>query len=195
MKIAQVKVQGPPAATGDGFLLQADRSPNTRGAQALGLEFDAKDLLERAKRKELSVLYVFGHDLSTLAPPHGAGLAGSPQAAQEIARQVELLVFQGSNINATSQAAHLVLPSAVYAEKDGTFTNHQGRVQRIWQAFPPMGDAKPDWQILFELAKRLDIPWRFHDAASVFKNLTTHEPAFEGLDFDALGDQGALLKQ
>ncbi len=131
------------------------------------------------------MLYVFGHDLAEL---------GGTQALQALARNVELLVFQGPNINATSEAAHVVLPSAVYAEKDGTFTNCQGRIQRIHQAFPPLGQAKPDWQILFELAKRMDILWGFQDAASVFKNLAAHEPAFANLSYESLGDDGDRLR-
>ena len=186
LEIPHVRVQGPAKpGSSDALLMKADKSPNTRGAQALGLAFDAHALLERAARKELAVLYVCGHDLAELVGADGV---------RTIARNVELLIFQGSNANATSEAASIVLPSAVYAEKDGTFTNCQGRIQRIHQAFPPLGEAKADWQILFELAKRMDMPWGFQEAAEVFKNLAAHEPAFSGLSYESLGDDGALLK-
>ncbi|MBI3312346.1 MAG: molybdopterin-dependent oxidoreductase, partial [Candidatus Omnitrophica bacterium] len=184
LRIHQVAVQGPPRpGTSDDLLMQADTSPNTRGAHALGLPFDSAKLLERAARKELSVLYVFGHDLVDVY---------GQQAATALAKNVELLIFQGSNTNAC-EVAHVILPSAVYAEKDGTFTNYQGRVQRIHPAFPPLGEAKADWQILAELAKRVNAPCAFPDAQTIFKELAAREAAFASLSYDLIGDQGALL--
>ena len=182
--IRHVAVQAPKPGKGDELLLKPDKSPNTRGAQALGLSLEGALLFERAARKELSVLWLFGHD--------AAALYG--QAAEQAAANLELFVFQGSNANMSSKLAHVVLPSAVYAEKDGTFTNIQGRVQRIFQAFDPMGEAKPDWQILLELGRRLGATLDFADANAVFADLAANEPAFNGLSYEILGDQGALLK-
>ena len=185
--IRNVTVQGPPGpGTSDEFLIKADKSPNTRGAQALGLSFDGRTLIERAARKDLSVLYVCGHDLMQVY-----GSAGVAEAVKHL----ELLVFQGSNTNATCQAAHVILPSTVYAEKDGTFTNCQGRVQRIHPAFAPCGEAKGDWQILVELAKCMDVPWTLLEAQAIFEDVAAHEPAFASLSYEAIGDQGAPLRQ
>lgn len=184
--ISSIVVQGPPRpGDSDTFLVKADKSPNTRGAQALGLSFNASDLLERAARKELSLLYVCGHDLVDV---YGEALV------KQAMENLELLIFQGSNANRSCRLAHVVLPSAVYAEKDGTFTNCQGRVQRISQAFPPLGESKPDWQIFLELAKRMDSqPGDFQDAEALFKELATHESAFGGLSYERIGDRGAML--
>lgn len=183
--VKHLAVQPARQGSSDGFLMRADKSPNTRGAQALGLSSDAAAVLERAARKELSVLYVCGPDL---VEPYGA------ERVRQAASALTLLVFQGANINATSQQAHLVLPSAVYAEKDGTFTNEQGRVQRIRRALAPLGEAKPDWQIFLELATSMNLLWEFADAQAVFRSMVSHEPAFKGLSEEAIGDHGALLK-
>ena len=148
------------------------------------LSFDVKPVLERAARKEVSLLWVFGADL--------VELAGEAQA-KAIAAQVELIVFQGSNANQTCQLAHVILPSAVYAEKDGTFTNDAGRVQRIRQAVPPLGDAKPEWRVLLDLADRTGFIWEFRDAQGVFGSLASPEAAFRGLSYEIIGDQGAML--
>ncbi len=184
--VRHVTVQGP-ARPGDqdNWLIKADKSPNTRGAQALGLSFASPALIERAARKELAVLYVFGHDVLEVY--------GQP-AASEAASNVELLVFQGSNRNATVGLAHVVLPSAVYAEKDGTFTNCQGRVQRIRPAFAPLGEARTDTQILLALAARLGVPLDLADSQAIFQDLAAREAPFKGLSYEAIGDQGALLK-
>ena len=63
------------------------------------------------------------------------------------------LVFQGSNANATSDRAHLVLPAAAWVEREGTWTNTASRVQRFWRAVPPLGEARADWEILPEVAR------------------------------------------
>ena len=183
--IRKVTVQGPARpGKSDAFLLKADKSPNTRGAQALGLSFDSATLLQQAARKELSVLYVFGHDLLDV---YG-------QAAVDPALpNLELLVFQGSNANPTTKVAHVILPSAVYAEKEGTFTNCQGRVQRIASAFPPLGEARTDADILLELAKRFGVSMHAQDAPAIFADLAAHEPAFRGLSYEIIGESGALL--
>ena len=79
------------------------------------------------------MLWIFHHDLldSGWAPGRReAALAGA-----------ETVVFQGTNANATSARAHLVLPSAAYVEREGTFTNFEGRVQRFRTAVAPLGEA------------------------------------------------------
>jgi NADH-quinone oxidoreductase subunit G len=193
--LTHVAFQSGPMATGDTILLKADRSPNTAGAKALGLSGEGLALVERAGRKELSGLYVLGVDLVA---------AFGPAVAERAAKGVEWLAYQGSNLNPTVELATLVLPSCVYAEKDGTFTNVQGRVQRIWAAVELLAQSRPDGTILAELAKRLVVSWgAAGDAAAgatgaavaeaMFAVLSSLEPAFAGLTYERLGDGGALL--
>jgi len=182
--VAHLAVQPARQGESDHLLRQADKSPNTKGAELLQLSFDAEQVLERAARKELSLLYVCGADL--------VGAYGEDRV-RRAAEALDLLVYQGSNANATSALAGLVLPSAVYAEKDGTFTNVQGRVQRIRRAVPLLGEARPDWQILLELAQAMAFLWELGDAEAVFRSLVSHEAAFAGLSYEALGDQGRAL--
>ncbi|MBI3324514.1 MAG: molybdopterin-dependent oxidoreductase [Candidatus Omnitrophica bacterium] len=184
--VRKLTVQGPKPADGDGFLLKADHSPNTAGARALGLSFDAIALVEQAARGEISILYVFGHDLAELV---------GEQAAAGALQRLERLIFQGTHPNQTSRSAHVVLPSAVYAEKDGTFTNDHGRVQRIAQAVEPLGESRLDWRILLELGQRLGVALEFADARAIFKEMASREPAFRGLSYETIGDQGALLAE
>jgi NADH-quinone oxidoreductase subunit G len=183
--LTQVVFQRPKSGAADELLIQADKSPNAKGAQALGIAEGAEPLLERAAKRQLRILIVFTQDL--------AELFGEARL-QEAARQLELLVFVGPNVNRTSAAAHVVLPSAVYAEKDGTFTNFQGRVQRIHAALDPAGEARPEWQILGALAARLGLRVSFVDAPSIFSELAKAERPFQGLSYQGLGDHGTLLK-
>ncbi len=176
--------------TSDDFLLKADKNPNTRGAAALGLISDdgaitAATLMSAARQGKLRCLYVFGHDLVELF-----GTA----AVTEAASKLELLVFQGSHPNQTCDWAHVVLPSAVYAEKDGTFTNYQGRVQRIRPAFPPLGEARGDWQIVRALGEQVGAPVVPETSLALFVELAASAPAFRNFDYERVGSQGALLE-
>lgn len=181
--VAHVVFQRPESGDSDQFLIQADKSPNAKGAQALGIAEGAQALLDQAAKKGLKLLWVFAQDLTEL---FGA-------RASQAAQQVELLVFQGSHANPTASLAHVVLPSAVYAEQDGTFTNVQGRVQRIHAALAPWGESKPDFQILGELAHALGVEWALTDPQSLFAELAKREKPFQGLSYQTVGDHGALL--
>ena len=176
--------QRPKGGASDSLLMQADKSPNAKGAQALGIAEGAERLLDQAAKQELRVLFVFTQDL--------VELFGEPRV-QQAATQLELLVFVGTNANKTAALAHVVLPSAVYAEQDGTFTNFQGRVQRLHAALVPWGESKPEWQLLGELAERLDLDLAFIDPQAIFAELAKHEKPFQGLTYQAIGDQGAML--
>jgi predicted molibdopterin-dependent oxidoreductase YjgC len=88
----------------------------------------------------------------------------------------------------------VVLPSAVYAEQDGTFTNFEGRVQRLNAALTPWGEAKPEWQIVSELSEKLGLGVAFVDPQTIFAELAKTERPFHGLSYQSIGDQGATLK-
>ena len=112
-----------------------------------------------------------------------------------------MLVFQGTNASLTSARAALVLPSAAYAERDGTFTNFQGRVQRFRAAIAPLGEAEPDWLVFGRLRARLPRLAAVADPAlaaerpeQVFAALAAAVPAFAGLSYRSLGDTGEMVK-
>jgi formate dehydrogenase major subunit len=103
-------------------------------------------------------------------------------------------IFIGSNSNLTSESATFVLPSATYAEKNGTFTNFQGRVQKFSKAFEPLGESRPEWRILQDLAKRLGMGWSYKSEEEIFAELAREISAFYGLDYERLGSLGCLVK-
>jgi len=184
--IAQCDVNVPnPPGTSDNFLLKGDKNPNTLGASLVGFPGVVNPPQQGSGiGADIKVLWVFGHDLVKLY---------GEEKVKQLADQLELFVFQGSNENGTSQYAHWVLPSAVYAENDGTFVNCHGRVQRIQPAFQPLADARPDWQVLLHLFELLEIPAEFKTPGQIFAKLAAENPAFAGLSYAAIGLQGAPL--
>ncbi len=188
LKVSQVDFQvTQPPAKGDDLLLKADRNPNAAGAQAiLGQGADAHEIIQKAKQGQLDVLYVFGHDLVKLY---------GKDTVEQISQKVKLFVFQGSNINDTCAYAQVILPSAVYAEKDGTFTNCQQRVQRILPAFAPLGEAKGDWEILSILSEKLGTPLKYKKSQDVFRDIAQTVSPFSEMSYEKVGDQGMVLKK
>ena len=174
--------------TADDFLIKADKNPNTLGATLLGLAGtdapDAAQILDEALDGNLEVLWVFGHDL--------VKLFGQEQVRQ-LSEKVPLFVYSGTNENPTVPLAHWVLPSAAYVEKDGTFVNCQGRVQRIGRAFAPLADSREDWRILLELAGLLGLPLNWRGPKEIFLGLAEAEAPFAGMSYETIGAQGIVL--
>jgi NADH-quinone oxidoreductase subunit G len=190
--LASVDHRVPPRQPGveDDFLIRADKNPNRRGAELLGLVpgaggVDGLAMLQAAAAKRITLLWVFHHDLLDSGWPEAdvrAALAGA-----------ETVVFQGTNANGVSAAAHLVLPSAAYVEREGTFTNFQGRVQRFRTALDPLGEARADWQALAAVGRALgasDPAFAAERADQAFQALAASVPAFAGLTYRLLGDAG-----
>jgi len=171
----------------DDFLLKADKNPNTAGAQAILLQeggISTKEIIQKATKGDIELLYVFGHDLVKLF---------GKETVEQIAKNVKFFVLQASNWNETCDYAHLVLPSAVYAEKDGSFTNCQQRVQRIWPAFAPLGEAKGDWEILSLLAEKLGIQLKFSSSEEIFNEITQRIASLSSMSYEKIADQGMIL--
>ena len=186
--IRQVAFGVPPAAptpAADDFLLRADRHPNTRGAETILPAGDVAAILAAARAGRVKVLWVFQHDLLAA----GWSAAETRQALE----RVDTLVFSGTNDNATSALATLVLPLAAWVERDGTFTNFLGRVQRFRAAVEPLGEARAAWDLLGRLLGPLGVPPAGARAELWFRELATTVSAFAGLTYQSIGDGGAML--
>ena len=109
---------------------------------------DMVRMIREAEKGNLKALYVMGENpLRSLPQPDRVAKAFS---------NLEFLVVQDIVLSETAAAADVVLPGAAFAEKDGSFTNMEGRIQIFSSVVPPPGDARPDWEILNELAGRMD---------------------------------------
>ena len=177
-----------PSGYSDDFLIKGDKSPNTRGAALLGLSGPtappAASIIADALEGRLEVLWVFGHDL--------AALVGESEL-EALSRKVDVLIFSGTNENRTAAVAHWVLPTAAYLEKDGTFVNCHGRVQRIGRAFPPIAGSREDWALLLDIAHRLGRPLGWRNPQEIFLAMAKTVAAFEGLTYKDIGSQGVSL--
>jgi formate dehydrogenase alpha subunit len=105
----------------------------------------------------------------------------------EALSQVEFLVAQDIFLTETAQLANVVLPACSFAEKDGTFTNTERRVQLVRKAIEPIGDAKPDWWIICQIAKKLGTNgFEFGNTSEIMAEINRVTPSYGGINFKRL---------
>ncbi len=110
---------------------------------------------------------------------------------EEALGKLKFLVVQDVFLTETAKFAHVVLPAATFAEKDGTFTNTERRVQRVRQAIRPVGDSKADWWITCQLAKRLGAEgFDFSQPREVMEEIARLTPSYGGISYARLEDGG-----
>ena len=105
---------------------------------------------------------------------------------------MECLVVQDIFLNETAKFAHVILPAAAFAEKSGTVTNTNRQVQMGRPAVSPPGDARADWWIEVELAKRLGLGWTYDHPSQVFAEMKLTMKSFDNISWDRLEDENAV---
>jgi NADH-quinone oxidoreductase subunit G len=177
----------PTGATGDDLLIRADKNPNGRGLELLGLTPQAADverLVVAVEKGDVRALVLLRSDLASWVDGPGV------RSALETAR---LVIVLDSVTSETAGYADVVLAIGTHIESDGTFTNCDGQVQRAHAVFPPPGEAAPGWQVLSDLARRLGVAGEWSSAAAVFDALGRQEGPFRGFTFDGLGVHGCRV--
>jgi len=173
---------------GCGLYLCGEKA-NSQGAIDLGILPGNKGLgvsamLEAATAGKLSALYVVGEDLLGAYPDRdrvAKALTGVP-----------FLVVQDLFLSATAAQADVVLPAASFAEKEGTFTNAERRIQKLHTAIPSPGEAKTDLAIFSMLASRLGSTVSYTGPGAVFAELAAATPGYAGINYNTIGPQGVV---
>ena len=106
---------------------------------------------------------------------------------------VDFLVVQDIFESDVAQLADVVLPGVTFAEKDGSFTNAKGWVQRIHRAVDPPGEARVDWEIIQQLAKRLGGEMDYHFAGEIALDIAENVPDYQDATHQKIGDGGVNL--
>ena len=108
-----------------------------------------------------------------------------PQSSMvtEALASVDFLVVQDLFLSETAKLANVVLPAASFAEKEGTFTNFEGRVSRVRKAIDPLGESLPDWEIVLRLAEEMDCPLPYSSPQQVMDEIERLVPLYEGISY------------
>jgi formate dehydrogenase major subunit len=112
--------------------------------------------------------------------------------ARDALAALEHLVVQDIFLTETANYADVILPASAFAEKSGTVTNTNRQVQMGRPAVPPPGDAREDWWIEVELAKRLGLPWDYQSPADVFAEMKLNMKSLSNITWDRLEAQDAV---
>ena len=136
-----------------------------------------------AAKGKLKALYIMGEN----------PVSSNPNANEVAAalNKLDFLVVQDIFMTETAKLAHVVLPAASSAEKEGTFTNTERRVQRVRQALSLVGQARPDWQIISELAEKMGYPMGYESPQEIMEEIARLTPIYGGIHYDRL-EQGGL---
>ena len=201
----------------DELLIRSDKTPNMLGAVEVGVKpgeggRNLKGIIEGISDGTIKALYVLDDDIAEI-----------PEIVAVLS-QLQLLIVHSSVRNKTTEYANIVLPCSTYAEKQGTLTNFQGRVQRIrpavstveqdraldgfsmsrWDKFasqndrwgrPNKRDARPSWRIVNLISNALGGKVKYNSTEDVFKELTEKVPSFKGLTYLSIGSHGEMLRR
>jgi formate dehydrogenase alpha subunit len=107
----------------------------------------ALEIMKQTQRGRIKGMYIVGENPALSFP--------NSRLITEILASLDFLVVQDMFLTETAKLANVVLPAASFAEKDGTFTNFEGRVRRVRKAIPPLGESLPDWEIILRLAEKI----------------------------------------
>jgi NADH-quinone oxidoreductase subunit G len=201
--------------TDDELLVRADKAPNSRGAVEVGVHpgeggLDFAGILKGIREGTIKAAYVMDDTI-----------AQDPEIAQALGR-LDFLVVHACVETELTKLADVVFPAATYAEKNGTYTNFEGRVQRIRPAVALLDadramdgfaasrldkfgsqfdrwnkgtkrDARPSWRIVAGVASLMGGRFRYGTAEDVFAEITTHVESFKGMSYKKLGNRGMTL--
>lgn len=139
---------------------------------------NALRIIQAAGEGRVRALYIVGEDI----------LNTSPEAAEFRAdlEVCEFVVLQEMAASETTRYADVILPDVSFAEKTGTFTSAERRLQMVRQAIEPLGEARPDWQILAELGGRLASGWDYATPAQIMDEIAALTPIYAGVSHDRL---------
>jgi NADH-quinone oxidoreductase subunit G len=166
------------------ILMSPDRSPNFRGAREMGVRsnggFDA--LMGKLAAGNFSSAYVVGEDL-----------VGFDEKIRAALQKLSFLVVQDTHMTETAKLAHVLLPSVHFGEKEGTYTNRKGRVQKLNAAVIPPDGARQDSDVFLQLLAAAGEVVPYTSPSEIFVAIAREVSAYQGLDYDSIGAQGAEL--
>jgi NADH-quinone oxidoreductase subunit G len=151
--------------------LRPDYGPGYESEESPGL--DAGAMYAAAANGDLEALYLVGAD------PVGDGLS-------EGRGSLAFLVVQELFMTKTAEIADVVLPAQSWAEREGTYTNGERRVQRFYPAIHPLGESRPDWQIIAQVGERIGLGRPSFAPSLVFREIADSVPQYEGMDYRTL---------
>ncbi len=139
---------------------------------------DNHEMVEAAIHGSLKAMYIIGEDM-VIADSNANRNA-------ESFSKIPFLVVQECFFSQTCQFADVILPASPALEKEGTYTNTERRIQRLYQVLEPLGGSKPDWEIIRDIANKLGAHWTYTHPSEVMQEVAATTPLFSGVSYERL---------
>jgi formate dehydrogenase alpha subunit len=180
-----------------GYQRVIDDASREKFEKAWGVKLDNKpgltvgEMIAGAHEGNVKALWVIGENVAMSDPD-------SNHVAESL-KHLDLFVVQELFMTETAQMADVVLPAASFAEKDGTFSNTERRIQRVRKAVNPPGQALSDWEIMCAIAKKVkaklgmenpDAGWQFKSASEIMEEIASLTPQYAGVTYERLEGKG-----
>ncbi len=175
-----------------GYQPVTDEGARRRFEEAWGVPLSGQpgltvvEIFQAASRGEIRAIYIMGENVLLSDPDIGH--------VREALEAVDFLVVQEIFLSETAQLAHVVLPAASFAEKEGTMTNTERRVQRVRVAIPPVGESRADWEIICQIARRMGgnpAQWSYSHPGEIMGEMARLAPIYGGISYERL-EEGSL---
>jgi len=139
---------------------------------------DNHQMIDAIHDGKLKAMYVFGEEMSLVD-------SNANYVADALAK-IDFLVIQEVFFSETCRFADVILPASPSLEKEGTFTSTERRIQRLYQVFKPLGESRPDWQIIQEVAHRLGANWHYEHPSEIYQEIASLTPLMAGVTYERL---------
>jgi formate dehydrogenase major subunit len=139
---------------------------------------DNHQMIDAIHEGKLKVMYLFGEEIS-MVDSNANYVAGALE-------KLDFFVVQDIFFSETCRFADVILPASPSLEKEGTFTSTERRIQRLYRVFEPLGDSRPDWQIIQDIAQRLGANWNYTSPAKIYEEIAPLTPLMAGVTYERL---------
>ncbi|OMP65760.1 formate dehydrogenase subunit alpha [Domibacillus epiphyticus] len=174
-----------------GYQHITDDEARAKFEKAYGVKIEGKpgldniQMLQSIDEGKMRAMYLVGEDMALVD--------SNSNHVHDVLSKLDFFVVQDIFLSRTAQYADVVLPGVPSLEKNGTFTNTERRVQRLYQVLPELGDAKQDWWIIQEVANRLGQNWNYSHPSEIYAEMASLSPIFSGANYEVLEGWNSFL--
>ncbi|MFL5813911.1 MAG: formate dehydrogenase subunit alpha [Bdellovibrionia bacterium] len=167
-----------------GYQKVSDDDVRKRFEEAWGVKLttnkglDNHEMIDAIHNGKLRAMYVYGEEINLVE--------SNIHHVEKALEKLEFFVVQEIFFNQTCRLADVILPACPSLEKEGTFTNTERRIQRLYQVFEPLEGTRPDWRIIQDVANALGADWNYKHPSEVFDEVAKLAPIFAGVNYERL---------
>src|SRR6202022_2950609 len=139
---------------------------------------DNREMIDAVHAGKLKAMYLFGEEIALVD--------ANANDVQDGLAKLEFFVAQDVFFSKTCQFADVIFPASPSLEKEGTFTSTERRIQRLYQVLEPLGESRPDWIIIQDIANRLGAGWQYEHPSQIYEEIASLTPLMAGVTYERL---------